>query len=222
MNKNLAGILERIASSSSQSGYDEQVQLVAVSKNVGCDEVKELFAAGQRAFGENRVQSLAQKAAALGDLKIEWHFIGRLQTNKINALLDLSPTLIHSCDSLELAAAIDKRAHAKGKIVDILLQINSAKEATKAGVEPDEVVEIYAQITSSCPNLRLKGVMSIGAHVDDETIIRQSFQTTRAIYEALKTKGFAPRYCSMGMSSDYQLAIKCGANILRIGSALYV
>ncbi len=195
------------------------VKIVAVSKSVEAKEISNMYSIGQRAFGENRVQALKSKTLELENLPIEWHFIGRLQTNKINALIDLNPSLIHSCSSLELALEIDKRLKVKGKKIDALLQINSAKEEQKAGVMPEISLDTYDEIISTCSNINLKGVMSIGAHTDDKKVIKDSFEKTYAIYEELKNKG--AKYCSMGMSSDYELAVECGANMLRIGSTLF-
>jgi len=195
------------------------VKIIAVSKSVDAKEISQMYDIGQRAFGENRVQDLKSKVKELENLPIEWHFIGRLQTNKINALIDLNPTLIHSCSSLELAKEIDKRAKVKNRTLDILLQINSAKEEQKAGVMPELAIEIYDEIASTCSNLNLKGVMSIGAHTEEKRVIKESFKTTYDIFEKLNKQG--AKYCSMGMSNDYELAVECGANMLRIGSVLF-
>lgn len=195
------------------------VKLVAVSKNVDANAVKILYSQGQRAFGENRVQDMKTKADELIDLPLEWHFIGRLQTNKINALLDLSPSLIHSVDSLSLAHAINERARVKNKKVDILLQINAAREETKAGVLIEEAHERYEQIMQECECLSLQGVMTIGAHSDDTKLITQSFEVTRKIFDDLSK--FHPTICSMGMSGDFETAIRCGSNMIRVGSALF-
>ena len=195
------------------------VKIIAVSKSVDANAISQMYDIGQRAFGENRVQDLKSKVKELENLPIEWHFIGRLQTNKINALIDLNPTLIHSCSSLELAKEIDKRAKVKNRTLDILLQINSAKEEQKAGVMPELAIEIYDEIVSTCSNLNLKGVMSIGAHTEEKRVIKESFETTYKIFEKLNKQG--AKYCSMGMSNDYELAVECGANMLRIGSVLF-
>jgi len=195
------------------------IKIIAVSKNVNFKAVEDMYNIGQRAFGENRVQDYKIKAEALNKLPLEWHFIGRLQTNKINALIDLNPTLMHSCSSLEMAQEINKRLEVKGKTMNVLLQINSAYEEQKAGVLPEKAIEIYNQIISTCKNIKLKGVMSIGAHSSDKKLIKKSFELTYSIYEKLQPKG--AKYCSMGMSSDYCLAIECGSNMLRIGSTLF-
>jgi len=195
------------------------IKIIAVSKNVDFNAVENMYNIGQRAFGENRIQDYKTKVETLNKLPLEWHFIGRLQTNKINALIDLNPTLMHSCSSLEMAIEIDKRLHVKGKTMNVLLQINSAYEEQKAGVSPENALHIYDEIISTCKNINLKGVMSIGAHSDDKTLIKKSFKITHNIFKKLKSKG--AKYCSMGMSSDYELAVECGSNMLRIGSTLF-
>lgn len=213
MKANLTLVLEKMQNISAD------VTLVAVSKMVESQTIKAMYDLGQKEFGENRVQGLQPKTKELADLDIKWHFIGRLQTNKINQLIDLSPTLWHSCDSFKRAYEYDKRLHVKNKTQDTLLQINSANEDVKAGVSPDEAIETYIKIQEECPNINLKGVMSIGAFVDDEKIIQKSFETTYKIYEQLQPKGAT--ICSMGMSNDFELAIKSGSNMVRVGSILF-
>jgi len=195
------------------------IKIIAVSKSVNSDAISSMYDIGQRAFGENRVQDLKIKVETLENLPLEWHFIGRLQTNKINALIDINPSLMHSCSSLEMALEIDKRLHVKGKNMNVLLQINSAYEEQKAGVLPEDALDVYNEIISTCKHIKLKGVMSIGAHSKDKALIRKSFETTHDIFTKLESKG--AKYCSMGMSSDYELAVECGSNMLRIGSTLF-
>ena len=208
----LKDLLEKI------ENLSKDVTLIAVSKNVTCTEVKELYAQGQRNFGENRVQELAKKELELQDFTdIKWHMIGRLQNNKINQMISLKPVLWQSCDSFERALEVDKRLSYK---LDTLLQINSADEDTKQGVSVANAAEIYERIQSECKNINLKGVMSIGAHVDEPKEVQKSFELTYKIYESLKTKGAS--ICSMGMSSDFELAIKCGSNMIRLGTMLYL
>lgn len=216
--KNFDEVLQRIEKARIETSEYNIIRIVAVSKYSSSEDVKKLYSIGQRAFGENRVQDLKEKMSELDDLPLEWHFIGRLQKNKINHLLELSPSLIQSCDSLELAKQIDKRVKDNRKI-PVLLQVNSAKEESKAGVMPEVAVETYHQIKEECPNLTLKGVMSIGAHSEDIKGIQKSFEMTYKIYEILKPKGAT--ICSMGMSGDFELAIKCGSNMVRLGSILF-
>jgi len=193
------------------------VKIVAVSKYSTSDEIVKLYNIGQRAFGENKVQDLKAKATELEELPIEWHFIGNLQKNKINNLLDLNPTLFHALDSLELAHELQKKLVAKDMTLDVLLQINSAKEESKHGFIPEVAAESYRQIQAECPNIKLKGIMSIGAHSDDAKIIRESFETTYNIYKELPNATI----CSMGMSGDFELAIECGSNMVRLGSVMF-
>jgi len=193
------------------------VKIVAVSKYSTVDEIKRLYNIGQRAFGENKVQDLKAKAKELEDLPIEWHFIGNLQKNKINNLLDINPSLFQGLDSLELALELQKKLTAKEMTLDCLLQINSAKEESKHGVMPEDAIEIYNQIINECPNIILKGVMSIGAHSDDEGVVKKSFETTHEIYKQLPNASI----CSMGMSGDFELAIECGSNMVRLGSIMF-
>jgi pyridoxal phosphate enzyme (YggS family) len=195
------------------------VRIVAVGKYTDVDNLRTLYTLGQRAFGENQVQQLAERVEALDDLPIEWHMIGTLQKNKINKLIDLRPSLMHALDSLDLAEALDQRLLAKEATMECLLQINSSGEATKSGVAPDAAADIYHEIAERFPRIRLRGVMTIGAHTDDQSAIRKSFESTRAIFDALEPTG--AEICSMGMSNDYELAIECGSNMVRIGSALF-
>ncbi|WP_457592575.1 YggS family pyridoxal phosphate-dependent enzyme [Hydrogenimonas sp.] len=195
------------------------VKIVAVSKYTDEAHIRLLYDLGQRAFAESRVQSLQERIETLDDLPIEWHYIGRLQKNKINHLIRANPFLMQSLDSSELAEAMQKRLAEHGATMECLLQINSAKEETKAGVMPEEAAEIYAKIRETCPNIDLRGVMTIGAHVDDEAVIRQSFETTYAIFEKVQSEG--AEICSMGMSRDFELAIECGSNMIRVGSLLF-
>lgn len=193
------------------------VKIVAVSKYSDEEAIKALYQIGQRAFGENKVQDLIQKSEALDEFPLEWHFIGNLQKNKINHLIDANPYLFQSLDSLELAQALNQRLEVKESTMDCLLQINSANEASKSGVTVEEASDIYAQIKETCPQVTLRGVMSIGAHSEDKKLIQESFEQTHRIYETLNDADI----CSMGMSGDYELAIKCGSNMVRLGSILF-
>lgn len=192
------------------------IKLVAVSKYWDVNQIIELYEGGQRAFGENKVQDLKAKSNELENYPLEWHLIGTIQENKINTIISLAPSLIHSIDSLKLALAFQQRLEREGKTQRALLQINSAREESKSGVSPEEAKEIYLAIKESCPNLLLEGVMSIGAHTQDQKIIAKSFEITKNIFDSLPNA----KTLSMGMSGDYELAISCGANMLRIGSAL--
>jgi len=195
------------------------VKLVTVAKYTELENISTLYDLGQRAFGENQVQQLKERMEALEALPLEWHMIGSLQKNKINNLIDLRPALMQSLDSMDLALELNKKLLAKSSKMNCLLQINAAKEESKSGVNSEEAFDIYQSIQESCPQINLKGVMTIGAHSEDVKLIQKSFETTHRIYEKLEKEGAT--ICSMGMSSDYELAIKCGSNLIRVGSALF-
>ncbi|PSM52790.1 YggS family pyridoxal phosphate-dependent enzyme [Campylobacter blaseri] len=209
---NLKNLLENIDEISNQ----EKVKLVAVSKNVTEKEVIELYNQGQIDFGENRVQELKRKQDILSSYPLKWHFIGTLQKNKINHMLTTKPVLWQSCSSLELAYEVDKRAKFS---LNTLLQINTALEDTKSGVEPNLAIETYLQIKEECKNLNLQGIMCIGANSDDKIKVAKTFEDTYKIYQNLQKYGV--KICSMGMSGDYEIAIKSGSNMIRLGSMLY-
>jgi len=210
-------VIQRVESARLKVSQHHIVKIIAVSKYSTSDEIEKLYHIGQRAFGENKVQDLKAKSKELEALPLEWHFIGNLQKNKINNLLDINPSLFHALDSIELAQEIQKKLEAKEMKLDCLLQINSAKEDSKHGVMPELACGIYKQISDECPNINLKGVMSIGAHSDDKEIIRKSFETTHEIYKQLN----GATICSMGMSGDFELAIECGSNMVRLGSIMF-
>ncbi len=217
--ENLDKVISKVEAARLRVSEHHIVKIIGISKYSTSEDVATLYSAGQRAFGENKVQDLKQKSSDLEELPLEWHFVGRLQKNKINNLIDLNPTLVQSLDSLDLAQELNKKLEAKNKKMSCLLQINSAKEDSKTGVMPEDAIEIYEKILNECPNIRLKGVMSIGAHVEDRNIIKDSFTTTKNIFDELKKHG--AKYCSMGMSSDFELAIACGSNMIRVGSTLF-
>ena len=217
--ENLDKLIERVEAARLQVSHHHIVKIIAISKYSLSEEVATLYGAGQRAYGENKVQDLKDKMEKLEELPLEWHFVGRLQKNKINNLIDLNPTLIQSIDSLELAIELNKKLEAKNKKTNALLQINSAYEESKAGVMPEVAIETYKNIIDTCANINLKGVMSIGAHVEEEEIVKKSFETTKKIFDELAPLG--AKYCSMGMSGDFELAIACGSNMIRVGSSLF-
>jgi len=193
------------------------VKIIAVSKYSTEEAIKHLYKIGQRAFGENKVQDLRTKSENLDEFPLEWHFIGNLQKNKINNLIDANPFLFQGLDSLELAQALQQRLEVKNTEMECLLQVNSANEDSKAGVSSEQANDLYAQIKETCPNIELRGLMSIGAHSDDKKIIQKSFEDTQKIYTDLKGADI----CSMGMSGDFELAIKCGSNMVRLGSVMF-
>lgn len=210
-------IIERIEKARLRVSDHHIVKIVAASKYVGVEEIKALYAIGQRAFGENKVQDMKTKVDALEELPLEWHFIGNLQKNKINTLLSLNPQLLHSIDSLDIAHALNDRLTRDGKTLRALVQVNSAYEESKSGFTPEAFKDAYAQIIEQCPALHLQGIMSIGAHTDEIDVVKKSFEITRSLFDKLPNATI----CSMGMSGDFEMAIECGSTMVRVGSLLF-
>ena len=219
LRKNLDKVIWNIEQARITISEHHIVQLVAVGKYSDEESIKTLYELGQRAFGENQVQQLSTRMQNLEELPLQWHMMGHLQSNKINKLIEFKPSLFQSLDSLELAKKLNEKLLEKNKKMYCLLQVNAANEESKSGVSSEEAFDLYQQIKETCPQLKLKGLMSIGAHVEDKKVIQQSFEQTHKIYDALKKDGAS--ICSMGMSSDYELAIKCGSNLVRIGSTIF-
>ncbi len=200
------------------------VCLVAVSKTKPAFIIKEAYDAGQRHFGENKVQELVEKAEELPK-DIKWHLIGHLQTNKVKYLIP-HVHLIHSVDSLKLLAEINKQASKLGKVVDCLMQFHIAQETSKFGLTLDEahgllLSDAYQQFK----NIRFVGVMGMASNTDEETQIKAEFARLRYYFQELKTRFFANepsfRELSMGMSGDYLLAIEEGSTMVRVGSSIF-
>jgi len=200
------------------------VCLVAVSKTKPAFIIKEAYDAGQRHFGENKVQELVEKAEELPK-DIKWHLIGHLQTNKVKYLIP-HVHLIHSVDSLKLLAEINKQASKLGKVVDCLMQFHIAQETSKFGLTLDEahgllLSDAYQQFK----NIRFVGVMGMASNTDEETQIKTEFARLRYYFQELKTRFFANepsfRELSMGMSGDYLLAIEEGSTMVRVGSSIF-
>ena len=200
------------------------VTLVCVSKFHPVEAIREAYDAGERHFGESRVQELKQKIPLLPD-DIHWHFIGHLQTNKVRDLLKLRPYLIHSVDSERLLNALNEEAIKQGIIQNILLEIHVAKEETKTGLSPSKIESILDHSATVWPGLRIVGLMAMATNTDDETEIRRCFNLTASLasdlYSVSKTVFQAKPVLSMGMSDDYRIAIECGSNMVRIGSTIF-
>jgi len=211
-----------IAEISTRAGRSpEEVRLVGVTKHVPLDRVQEAVDAGLRTLGENRIQEARDKVAAVtGD--VSWHMIGHLQRNKVRAAVDLFD-MIQSVDSAELAAEIDRRCAQAGRSLDVLIEVKTAREETKFGVEACEAIDLIAGI-SELGNIGVKGLMTIGTFTDDEHEVRRCFRELRELGEKADRLGLAGvemRYLSMGMSSDFRMAIEEGSNMVRIGTAIF-
>ena len=194
------------------------VTLVCVSKFHPVEAIREAYEAGERHFGESRVQELQRKVLAL-PADIHWHFIGHLQTNKVPDLLKLRPYLIHSVDSEHLLAEIDKAAGALGKRVDCLLEVHIAQETSKQGFLPEEA-EALARHIGDYPNVRLRGVMGMATFTCDMEEVRREFRSLKALSQRLSDIPFCDQV-SMGMSEDWRIAVEEGTTLVRIGSFIF-
>ncbi|MBR5100597.1 MAG: YggS family pyridoxal phosphate-dependent enzyme [Bacteroidales bacterium] len=194
------------------------VKLVAVSKFKPVSDILEAYAAGQRAFGENRPQELAAKVPVL-PADIEWHFIGHLQTNKVKLVVPCAH-LIHSVDSERLLAEIEKVACNLNRTVDILLEVHIAEEATKQGLAPDEAEALIGRMTDF-PHVRVRGLMGMATFTDDTAQVRREFRTLKTLFDRLsaRTPGFDQ--LSMGMSEDWPIAVEEGTTLVRIGTFIF-
>jgi len=207
-----------------KASLPEYATLVAVSKFHPVEVVMKAYEAGQRVFGESRATELKQKALAM-PTDIEWHFIGHLQTNKVRMIMPYV-SLIQSIDSERLLRLVSEEAIRAGRIVDVLLQVHVAKEETKFGFTPQELVDFASSWDrSSTPGVRVRGVMGMASNVDDDPRIRRDF---REIADAFKTLADGPMAgadgfdtISMGMSHDYLMAVECGSNMVRIGTTIF-
>lgn len=200
------------------------VQLVAVSKFQDADAVLEAYNAGQRIFGENIVQELVEKQAILPK-DIQWHLIGHLQTNKVKYIAPFI-SLIESVDSLKLLQEINKQALKNKRVIDCLLQVYIADEDTKFGLGFDEVVELLrSDEFQEMKNVRIIGLMGIASNTDTEKQIRDEFEELKVLFDGVKISYFRKadyfKELSMGMSSDYKIAVEEGSTMVRIGSSIF-
>ncbi|KFC20047.1 YggS family pyridoxal phosphate-dependent enzyme [Chryseobacterium sp. FH1] len=201
------------------SQLPENVKLVTVSKTNPAEKIKEVYDLGQRAFGENKVQELLEKQPVLPN-DIEWHLIGHLQTNKVKFVAGFI-SMIESVDSEKLLKEIDKEALKNKRKINVLLQVKIAKEETKFGLSVDEAKDIFNKfLGGNYPNIDIKGLMGMASFVDDETQIREEFGILKHLFDELSS--LKPlETLSMGMSGDFPLAIECGSNSVRVGSAIF-
>ena len=200
------------------------VLLIAVSKTKPNEDLLEAYDAGQRHFGENKVQELCEKWNSLPK-DIHWHIIGHLQTNKVKYIAEFIH-LIHAVDSLKLLQEIDKQAKKHERIIPCLLQFHIAKEESKFGLNISEAEDLLqTSVYATLTNIRIAGVMGMASFVDDERQITNEFNELAQIYTTLKNNYFKEvasfREISMGMSGDYPIAIKCGSTMIRVGSTIF-
>jgi pyridoxal phosphate enzyme (YggS family) len=221
---NIKSIRNRMSLACGRAGRSaDSVRLLLATKTVAPDRIRVAIEAGETLLGENRIQEFAVKNPELSDLKYERHFIGHLQTNKIKDILKYDVQCIQSLDNMELMHKLDRRLQADGRSIDVLVQVNTSFEASKFGLNPDEVFAFLKELRK-CDTLKLKGFMTIGLFDSDTEAVRGSYVRLRELRDRSISEGIISpesRELSMGMSSDLETAIEEGATIVRIGSAVF-
>ena len=220
--ENINKILQNIEEAKILAPFPEPVTLVAVTKFQDVEKLRELRKTGQCIFGENRVQELLTKVEPLRDENITWHVIGHLQTNKVRQIID-EVSMIHSLDRLSLAEEIEKRASAREKVIEVLIQVNIADEEHKFGMSKEEV-PVFLEKMQDFPHLKVMGLMLIAPNYENKEDVRPIFKEMYTLFSEMKEKKLSHvemKYLSMGMSGDYRIAVEEGANMVRIGSAIF-
>lgn len=203
-----------------KSTLPEVVTLVAVSKTKPISDLMEAYNAGQRIFGENKIQEMVEKWVSLPK-DIEWHMIGHVQRNKVKYMAEFV-SLVHGVDSFRLLKEIDKQAKKYDRVIRCLLQMHIAEEATKFGLNESELHEIIkSEEFSALKNIKIVGLMGMATFTEDHIQVQREFKQLKSIYIALKDKNKDLNVLSMGMSGDYQIAIEEGSNMVRIGSSIF-
>ena len=205
-----------------QSTIPKNVTLVAVSKTKPIADLIEVYNAGQRIFGENKIQEMAEKWEQMPK-DIQWHMIGHIQTNKVKFMAPFV-SLIHGVDSLKLLEEINKQAQKNERIIDCLLQMYIAEEETKFGLDEQELKEILDFVQNDkngMQNIRIVGLMGMATFTDNQVQIKKEFQNLKILFDKFTTHNSKFKILSMGMSGDYQLAIECGSTMVRIGSSIF-
>lgn len=219
----LAQVKEAIEAAAARAGRPGGVRLVAVSKTMPAERIAEAYAAGQRLFGENRVQEGVEKVEALRDTApgVQWHLIGHLQTNKAKAAVE-SFDMIESVDSLRLAEKLDERAGAVGRSLPVLLEVNVAGELSKSGLSVDELRQVWRRVLE-LPHLKVRGLMTVAPIADDPVTVRPVFRTLRELRDEIQEASGRREIAelSMGMSGDFEVAIEEGSTIVRVGRAIF-
>lgn len=206
-----------------KSTLPEHVTLVAVSKTKPVEDLMEAYNAGQRIFGENKIQDMADKHDTMPK-DIQWHMIGHVQRNKVKYMAPFV-ALIHGVDNYKLLEEINKQAKKHDRIIDCLLQIKIASEDSKFGLSPNEATEILqSEGFSALKNIKITGVMGMATFTDNDTQVETEFKLLKSTFDDLKaihTDNTAFTTISMGMSGDYKLAIQCGSTMVRVGSSIF-
>ena len=218
---NLAAVRARIDAAAARAGRDAaEIRLLPVTKTVSEERLRAAYAAGITQMGENKVQEAARKAENLADLDIHWAMIGHLQTNKARDVAAFAHEF-QALDSLRVAEALDRRLQAAGRGLDVYVQVNSSGEASKFGLAPEEVAGFLGALPAYS-SLRVRGLMTLAAHTDDQDRIRECFRLMRSLRDAgLEAGTVGDGGLSMGMSGDFELAIEGGSTCVRVGQAIF-
>lgn len=223
MSERIARIKDRMAQACARVGRDpSEVTLLPVSKTFDDQAIRRAVSLGHKRFGENRTQEIAQKTPLLADCDIQWVVIGQLQTNKAKDVARLAHEL-QSLDRLELAEALDRRLQLEGRAIDVLVQVKTSPEETKAGLDPTGLIPFLKQL-SSFQTLRVKGLMTMAILSEDESAVRRCFAQLRQLRDQARQEaisGIELDRLSMGMSGDFELAIEEGSTEIRVGSAIF-
>ncbi len=226
LSKNIAHVRERIDSAARRAGREPQgVTLMAITKTVSPDRIREAYDAGIRVFGENRVQEFAAKRGALGDLlDADWHMVGHLQSNKAHAAAELFHA-IDSVDSVRLLQRLNSAAKALGKTLPVLIEINIGGEAAKSGTAPESgELEEMLNFAGQCGSIAIRGLMAVPPYDDDPEKSRPYFRQMAVLFERIAARQFAGvsmQTLSMGMSHDFEVAIEEGSTCVRVGTAIF-
>lgn len=216
-------IKSEIAELAQKSGRSaDSVKLMLVSKTVPVERILKAIELGHKLYGENKVQELSEKLPLLTEQNVEFHFIGHLQSNKVKRCLELA-TMIHSVDRISLAQELSGQLVKMNKKMDILIQVNTSHEESKFGVHPDEVIGLVEAV-AKLPHLRIKGLMTLAKFSSLEDEVRPCFKMLKQLSDQIERKNIPNvemKELSMGMSSDYQIAIEEGATIVRVGTAIF-
>jgi len=206
-----------------KSQIPEHVKLVAVSKTKSIEDILEAYNAGQRVFGENKIQEMVDKHEKMPK-NIQWHMIGHVQRNKVKYMASFV-SLIHGVDNFKLLKEINKQAEKHNRIIDCLFQLKIAEEDSKFGMTEQEIVAIVnSSEFSEMKNINIVGLMGMATFTDNQNQIKEEFSSLKSTFSTLSTQNyfnFNPEVLSMGMSGDFQLAIECGSNMIRIGSTIF-
>ncbi|SFE94376.1 YggS family pyridoxal phosphate-dependent enzyme [Flavobacterium xueshanense] len=203
-----------------KSTLPKHVTLVAVSKTKPVSDLMEAYEAGQRIFGENKIQEMAEKWDQIPK-DIQWHMIGHVQTNKVKFMAPFV-SLIHGVDSLKLLEEINKQGKKNNRIIDCLLQIHIAEEETKFGLDEEELASLVSSNEiQELKNIRIVGLMGMATFTDNKEQVKKEFTHLKSIFDQFKINNSQFTILSMGMSGDYQLAIECGSTMVRIGSSIF-